>query len=171
MNKKVILGVTFTLSLVFSGLNSSASAITIEPQDNTVNQPVALDDENEAVVTSDEIPTTNCLGSDSENPENCAEIVSDCTEGYVLSVAGTCVTPEEAETMLEEGTADEPLVVCTDESETDCEATDSDPEEVEADGELEDIEPELWPLIISLSSLGATIIFVIIINLFGRKKS
>lgn len=169
MNKKAILGAIFTFGLVFSGLNSRASAIEIQPRTNTVNQPIEMDDNGEPVVTSDEV-TTNCLGSDSENPENCAEVVDDCAEGYVLSVADTCVTPEEAEAMLAEGTADEPLVICADESESDCEATDAEPEEVESDGELEDIEPELWPLIISLSALGATILFVIIINLFGRKK-
>lgn len=170
MNKKVILGAILTFSLVFSGLNSSVFATDIEPR--TVNQPIDLDgeDESTAVTTSDDIPV-NCIGSDSEIPENCAPAATDCAEGLVLSVAGTCVTPEEAENMLEEGTADEPLVVCADESEEDCDTADSAPEEVEDDGELDEIEPELWPLVISLSALGATVVFVIIINLFGRKKS
>lgn len=70
---------------------------------------------------------------------------------------------------FEEGTSGEPEVVCADENESDCQNTTPESEVVEPDGTEEAIEPELWPLIVSLSALGATIVFVIIINLCGRQ--
>ena len=143
MNKKAILGIIFTLSLTFSGLNiSSAFATDTESESESGIMPI----------------------SETEHG------VIDCAPGYVLSTAGTCVTPEEAENILDEGTSGEPEVVCADKTEPGCEDTNSTPGDVNPDGEIEAVEPETWPLIVSLSALGATVVFVIIINLFGRKK-
>lgn len=144
MNKKVIYGTIFTLSLVFGGLN-----FTPAHAEETVTGHIELDDD-----------------VDATSAENTPVATSDDTE----------ITPNEYDTMpiseteLEEGTSGEPEVVCADESEPDCNTSDPTPEIVEEDGETETIDPELWPLILSLSSLGATIILVIIINVFGRKK-
>lgn len=54
------------------------------------------------------------------------------------------------------GTSGEPEVVCADASEPGCED--------------EAVEPETWTLYLSLGALGATVILIIIINLFGRRK-
>lgn len=167
MNKKAVFGGIFTLSLAFGGLNfAPASAVEIQPRNEVVTQPITLDDDVDSDTAEDygAMPVSATTGNAVDN------IVGDCAAGYVLSTAGTCVTPEEAETILENGTADEPLVVCADASEPGCEDTNATPEIVEEDGETEEIEPETWPLVISLAALGATVIFVIIINLFGRKK-
>ena len=167
MNKKAIFGVIFTISLAFCGLNSShVSAVEIQPRGETVTQPIELDDDIDSDAAEDYgvMPISETEGNAVE------DVVGDCAESYVLSVAGTCVTPEEAETILENGTSDEPLVVCADKSEPGCEDNNSAPEIVEEDGNTIEIEPETWPLIVSLSALGATVVFVIIINLFGRQK-
>lgn len=68
---------------------------------------------------------------------------------------------DDLNTVIHEGIADEPEVVCADPTEPGCE-----------DPSIKDEEdPALWPLIVSLSALGATVLIVVIINLFGRKKS
>lgn len=70
---------------------------------------------------------------------------------------------------IDNGLSGEATVVCADENEPGC-----SPEEIEKDqAELEaeeGIEPETWPMILSLSALGVTILFVIIFNLLSRKK-
>lgn len=87
MNKKLFLVAIASLSITFSGLNSlPASAEDIEPR--TVPN---YDDSIET--TSDEEIPTNCLGSDSEIPNNCTEL---------------------SDQEIEDGTSDEPLVVCAD---------------------------------------------------------
>lgn len=167
MNKKAIFGAIFTLSLAFGGLNSSrVSAVEIQPRNEIVTEPIELSDDvdNTSADEPGVMPVSETTSNTVENT------VGDCAQGYVHNIAGVCVTPEEAENMLEEGTSGEPLVVCADESESGCEDTDIAPEIVEEDGETEEIEPEMWPLIVSVSALGATVVFVIIINLFGRKK-
>lgn len=198
MNKKAILGVIFTLSLVFSGLNfSSASAVGTEVSDETVNQPIELSDDvdtSTATPTSEPESTSDTThtefvpglivqhdGEGGENGRIClmeGDIAIPCPaechdengefQPCVYNKETNTYTPYQ--TILDEGTSGEPEVVCADKSEPGCEDTDSNPEEVATDGEEEELEPELWPLILSLSALGATIVFVIIINLFGRKK-
>lgn len=74
------------------------------------------------------------------------------------------------EAELDNGTSGEPEVVCADPNEPGCEDKNSNPDIVDENGDEEELEPETWPLIVSLSTLGATIVFVIIINLFGRQK-
>lgn len=143
MNKKVIYGAIFTLSLVFGGLNFAPAHA------ETVTGHIELDDDIDATSTE------NTPVATSDDPE----VTSD--ESDIMPIS---------ETELEEGTSGEPEVVCADESEPDCNTSDPTPEIVEEDGETEPIDPELWPLILSLSSLGATVILVIIINIFGRKK-
>lgn len=167
MNKKAIFGVIFTLSLAFCGLNSSrVSAVEIQPRSETVTQPIELSDDvdSDSAENYGTMPISETEGAPVDNT------VGDCAQGYVHNTEGICVTPEEAENTLEEGTTDEPLVVCADRSEPGCEETDTNPEIVDEDGETTEIEPETWPLIISLAALGATVVFVIIINLFGRQK-
>lgn len=75
----------------------------------------------------------------------------------------TTDTTEDSElnTVIHEGTSGEPEVVCADPTEPGCEDPSIEEEE----------DPALWPLILSLSALGATVLIVIIINLIGRKKS
>lgn len=64
------------------------------------------------------------------------------------------------DTIDHEGTSGEPEVICADPTEPGCE-----------DAAVEDeIDPELWPLIISLAALGLTVLFVIIFNIIGRKR-
>ncbi len=142
MNKKAFFGAIFTLSLMFCGL-SFTSAYAEE----VVTSPIEFNDNIEA--TSDESGIMPI--SDSSDITTPNDDVSD-------------------QTILEEGTSGEPEVVCADASEPGCEDTNTTPEIVEEDGERTEIEPELWPLILSLSALGITIVFVIIINLCGRKK-
>jgi len=144
MNKKLFLVVMASFVVTFSGLNSlPASAEGIEPR--TVEN---YDDEIEN--TSDEIDvTTNCLGSDSEIPENCTEVV-------------------EEENEVEGGDPDESLVVCADKDEPGCEP-DSEQDVTEESDEEEDTEPVLWPMIISLSALGLAAVIIIVLNLTGPK--
>lgn len=144
MNKKVIYGAIFTLSLVFSGLNFAPAHA-----EETVTGHIEL---------SDDVDTTSAENTPVTTSDN-TEVTSD--ESDIIPIS---------ETELEEGTSGEPEVVCADESEPDCNTSNSTPEVAEEDGETEAIDPELWPLILSLSSLGATVVLVIIINVFGHKK-
>lgn len=197
MNKKAIFGAIFTIStlgLAFSGLNSSrVSAVEVQPRSEVVTEPIELsDDVDEATQTSDTaangstsdfIPglITQHGGEGGENGSLClleGDVAIPCP-AECLDENGkfqACIYDKATnsysfyQNVLEEGTADEPLVVCADSSEPGCEDTNSNPEIVEEDGETEEIEPETWPLIVSLAALGATIVFVIIINLFGRQK-
>lgn len=96
---------------------------------------------------------------------------SDGTQGLTCAYAATdndqlpetyCIEDENGEricnrrdvfqNIIDEGTSGEGEVICATPGEPGC----------------EDSESELWPLILSLSALGATIIFVILINLLGR---
>lgn len=196
MNKKAILGVIFTLGLVFSGLNfASASAIGTEVSNETVNQPIELSDDIDTTTPTSELePAENTTnrefipglivqhgGEGGEDGHTCileGDIAIPCpTECYdengefqpcVYNKETGAYTPYQ--TILDEGTSGEPEVVCADKSEPGCEDSNTTPEEVNENDETTEVEPETWPLIVSLSALGATIVFVIIINLFGRKK-
>lgn len=142
MNKKLFLVAIASLSITFSGLNSlPASAEDIEPR--TVPN---YDDSIET--TSDEEIPTNCLGSDSEIPNNCTELSDQETE---------------------DGTSDEPLVVCADKNEPGCEPESDVAEETEDDPEADAAEPMLWPMIVSLAALGLAAVMIIVLNLTGPK--
>lgn len=69
-------------------------------------------------------------------------------------------TAELEDTINHEGTSGEPEVVCADPTEPGCE-----------DAAVEnEIDPELWPLYLSLAALGLTVIFIIIFNIIGHKR-
>lgn len=163
MNKKVILGTIFTFSLVFSGLNHTTTyALEESISGEGANQPIELNDEIESV--SDESGVMPISETNSTTSADKA-----CAEGYISTPNG-CMTPEEWQNILDNGTSGESEVVCADKTEPGCEDTDTNPEIVDENGDTEELEPELWPLIVSLSALGATVLFVIIINLFGHQK-
>lgn len=163
MNKKVILGTIFTFSLVFSGLNHTTTyALEESISDESANQPIELNDEIEPVSDESGVMPISETNSTTSTDKTCAE-------GYISTPNG-CMTPEEWQNILDNGTSGESEVVCADKTEPGCEDTDTNPEIVDENGDTEELEPELWPLIVSLSALGATVLFVIIINLFGHQK-
>lgn len=161
MNKKVISSLVLTLSLVFCGLNSlNTEAVSIEPVE-------------EGLIT--ELTPGNCVLE--------GDIGIPCpTACYGEDGAfQTCYYNKETgeyqsvplETALEEGLSGEPEVVCADPTEPGCEegpskeVTPGTDDEAELESETEE-EPALWPMVVSLSALGAMVVLVIIINLIGR---
>lgn len=152
MNKTKIL--FFALALSFScGMLRTLPA---NATDETVN--------GEITVTGDEDPSTGNNETYSEDtttittdqPEQTQSTDEDCDE----TTDENCQdTPErydaDLENALDEGLADEPEVICATGDEEGCN---------------DEANSEMWPLYISLGALATTIILVIIINLFGRKK-
>lgn len=141
MNKKILL-----FAIILSGFGLSYNVPVFAEE--VVTEPITLD---ENFDTSDTTETVS-LPSSAETGDSGSAPISNTGED-------TTITPT-SETELEEGTSGEPEVVCASTDEPGCE-----------DAEItEETDPETWPLIVSLSALGATIVIVIIINLFGRKK-
>lgn len=135
-----------------------------------VNLPARAVDEvvnSEIVVSGDEDPTPS--NDTVYYGESEAVTTSETDESHPVDEACTdetsaeCQTtnPEvteneaELENALDEGLADEPEVICATGDEEGCE---------------KEVDPEMWPLYLSLGALAVTVIVVIIINLIGRKK-
>lgn len=143
MNKNLI--VTFVAILALSLSNFFAPHVFADEGDDIVTGTVSdegFDSSEEPTETV--TPETPNTPEDIENPDP-----SDSSEN-----TETDSTLEDD--IIHEGTSGEPEVVCADPNEPGC----SDPA----------VDPELWPLILSLSVLGGTILFVIIINLINRNK-
>lgn len=152
MNKKLIIATISILGL----LSTPVFTLTAHAEEEVITGTVTLDDiTDNATVT--ETPT-------SANPDNTSTETSPCVDenGDLIQDCGIidyASNPDnEFENAIDNGLADEPEVVCADENEPDCNTNDSE------------TEPELWPLIVSVSALGTTVILIFIINLFGRKK-
>lgn len=123
-----------------------------------LSTPTYADDLNTGTVSSDSFDTTTPTDNFSTDSATPSEPSADSTPDTTPEEDNSAADLEN--TIDHEGTSGEPEVVCADPTEPGC----SDPA-VE-----EQIDPELWPLIISLAALGATILFVIIINIISRKK-
>lgn len=189
MNKKAILAIIITLGFAFSGLNHSFTYAE-EVVDGTVNdtftevnttsEPVTTTDapvDDSTAVVTDSTGLIQCTGGEfrsyCSNEYNCytneageqiCEYIPFSTEEYHCEDPdgdgqSTCekidLTENTIENVEENGTSGEGEVICADADEPGCEEVG---------------EPELWPLILSLSALGFCIIFVIVINLASRKK-
>lgn len=169
MNKKIISSLVITLGLVFCGLNSldtQATDIAAPSSEGAVYE--------EGLIT--ELTPGNCVLE--------GDIGIPCpTACYGEDGAfQTCYYNKETgeyqnvplEATLEEGLSGEPEVVCADPTEPGCEespskeVTPDTEDEAELEAETEE-EPAAWPMILSFSALGATVVLVIIINLIGRK--
>lgn len=113
-----------------------------------------------SVCSNELVCETNPDGTESFNCEYAlfSEIEYECGE-YNEAGMRPCRkrTAEEIANIEHNGTSGEAEVICADENETDCRPEDN-------------TEPELWPLILSVSALGFTILFVVIINLGKSKK-
>lgn len=158
MNKKITLAVS-GLGLILASF--SPVAVFAEPaptSDDIITGTVTIDDDiDSATVTDSPAPTDS---PQTQNPSNCLD-----ENGDLLP---NCNADDPAGS-LDEGLSGEPEVVCTDENEPDC----ADPDDSETLNDPEDLETSdaaMWPLILSLSALGATILFVLIINFAARKK-
>ena len=146
MNKK-----TFFISAVAAFSLSILSILPVAAEEintGTVN----ADDESESFA---EVETTSL---EPEDPAAASESSEDC----FTDTDGTIVCTSLTENELEEGTSGEAEVVCADPSEPDCVP--------DGDGAELDEETATWPMVISLAALGATVLFVIIINLIGHRK-
>lgn len=155
MNKKLITLAVSALGLIFASLSPIAAfAEPVPASDDIITGTVTIDDNTDSAAVT-ETPTS----TDTDNPT--ASETSNCLDenGDLLP---NC-SPDDPSGALDEGLADEPEVVCADENEPDC----ADPDDPE---NLETSDPAMWPLILSLSALGGTILFVLIINFATRKK-
>lgn len=118
--------------------------------------------ENEAVPISDDVPVEGVINpeeiDDSNEPTTTIDVDTNVNMPEVDSTTETNTHPDsELENDIDHnGTSGEPEVVCADPNEPGCED--------------EAIDPEMWPLYLSLGALGFTILFVIIINLINRRK-
>ena len=161
MSKKVILGTILGLGLAFCGLNSHlVSAIPAEwartsdvasDEHNYVEgEVVHYTDDNCAIEGDIGIPCpTECFDDDNNFQEGCRYDRE--TNTYIIDDATY-------EDIIHEGTSGEPEVICASTDEPGCE-------------DIEDgSEPALWPMIVSLSAIGAAFILIMIINLSHRKK-
>lgn len=145
MNKKTIISI-ITLSLcVCLGATKIASAEEgIMPVSETEGAPISDDAPVEGVIDLDSIDDS------AEEPTTIID-----TETVTTGI------DSESESELENnidhvGTSGEAEVVCASADEPGCED--------------ETVDPEMWPLYISLGALGATVLLVLIINLIGHRK-
>ncbi len=195
MNKKlnILFGFAFSFALstllvlptfAESNISPSVSHGTISEIPNYDDDIMPISEDDEVTPINDESAPNNttedtttyieCRGNN-ERSYCSNEYVcfpnSDGTQGLTCAYAATnndqlpetyCIEDENGEricgrhdvfqNIIDEGTSGEGEVICATPGEPGCEDSDS----------------ELWPLILSLSALGATILFVIIINLFGH---
>lgn len=158
MNKKIALSVS-SLGLILASL--SPVAVFAEPvptSDNIITGTVTIDDDIDSTTVTDSPVSTD--SSQTQTTSNCLDENGDLLPNCNI---------DDFEGATDEGLADEPEVVCADENEPDC-ADPDDPETLNDPEDLETSDAAMWPLILSLSALGATILFVLIINLATRKK-
>lgn len=159
MNKKLITLAISGLGLIFAGFApTTVFAEPVPANDEVITGTVTIDDTTDSAAIT-EAPVSPEDPAPSETP--------DCLDenGDLLP---NC-NPDGPPGTLDEGLADEPEVVCSDEDEPDC-ADPDDPETLNNPEDPETSDPALWPLILSLSVLGGTILFVLIINFAARKK-
>lgn len=145
MNKKTIIFI-ITLSLCFClGVTKIASAEEgIMPVSETEGAPISDGTSVEGEINLDDI--------DDSGEEPTAII-----DAEAVTTDADSKSESELENNIDHnGTSGEALVVCASADEPGC--TD------------EAVDPEMWPLYISLGALGATILLVIIINLIGHQK-
>lgn len=150
MNKKIVFSLIVALGLgVF--LTSPASAEEgIMPISETETTPTSDNAPVEGVINPEEI-------DDSNEPATIINVDTDVNMPEVDPNTNADINPDsELEDLEHNGTSGEPEVVCADPNEPGCE----DPA----------VDPEMWPLYLSLGALGFTILFVIIINLINRRK-
>ncbi len=161
MNKKIFTLAILSLSIAgFCALPVQAEEITTAPIDadaidaGTTETPTPETPSRPSQTTSGDTPTTPS--------ENTTDDASDTlTTEPITNCAPDDLTCIDENTVIHEGTAGEPEVVCADPTEPGCE----DPEIAAAE------DPELWPLIVSLAALGITLVVILALNLFRRKKS
>lgn len=153
MNKKIIFSsiIAFTLSVSLT-FNSAAHAEEgIMPISDTSETPI------EGTVSPDDVDSINPINPNetpiAPEPDNTTEPTEPEPESPDYTDPSDSELDEDA---IHNGTSGEPEVVCADPNEPGCED--------------EALDPEIWPLILSLSALGMTIIFIIIINLIGHRK-
>lgn len=132
----------------------------------------------EPVVTSDE--PTNCIGSPDMNCTNPTETpvseiaepsdepMTDCIGGENDNPPTDCAAPiQDPNEILSEDEC-EPGQDCKEIITEECTGDNQGDEECITDEET--VEPEQWPMYVSLSALGAAVIIFIALNLFGGKK-
>ena len=147
MNKKIFLVAFASLSIIFGGINSlQASAWEIQPR--TIEGDDANDNYDDIVEPHNDI---------NDDLAPCDNTLEDCPAGI----------DEE----LENGTSDEPLVVCADKNEPDClPNSDETKEDVEdTDNDLTVRKPAVWPMIVSFSALGVAAVAIVVLNITGPK--
>lgn len=167
--------VSLTVGIMAFGLffaSQSQAVYAAECPDGTI-----VDDLNSCLIQNDptveqEAPTET-PGSTPESPDASGEITEpnedslepiECTGSEWHSYCAN-------EYRCEENEAGEQVCAYVTESTSDeNNAPDQAEEEIEEEIEIS-TEPELWPMIVSASALGFTLLFIIIINLAGRKKS
>lgn len=118
-----------------------------------------------------------------------AHAVYYCPDGETVETLDACPTPQNETpaadgvvTMPDSDNGVMPISECDSESGANCDEADgsiaqpdkpiSDDETDDDEAELEEeaTEPEMWPVYVSLGTLGASFLLIIIINLIGRKS-
>lgn len=143
MNKKTIVSIItlgFCLSL---GLATDVSA-------EEGIMPISDDAPIEGVINVEDIDDS------ADEPTTIIDTETVTTDTSADSDSNSGSDSELENNIIHEGTSGEAEVVCASTDEPGCED--------------EAIDPEMWPLYISLGALGATILLVIIINLIGHRK-
>ncbi len=170
MNKKIIFGAILTL-----GLALFAPATPTFAEDYGV-MPLTNDNEAENTTnTTDTINIIECSGNEfysycsnefkcelnAAGEEICAYVPFSeekyrCNEIENMPGQRLCWRLDNmVENVIDEGTSGEAEVVCADPDEPGCK---------------EETEVPLWPCIISISAIVATLAVIVVLNLFGRKK-
>lgn len=149
MNKKTIVSIiTLSLCFCFGLAETTLAEEGIMPISETEGAPVSDNAPIEGVINVEDI--------DSGNEEPTESITTDTVTSWNDGEAGPETDAELENDILHNGTSGEAEVVCASTDEPGCED--------------EAIDPEMWPLYLSLGALGVTILLVIIINLIGRHK-
>jgi hypothetical protein len=156
MNKHKALFVALAFSFAYSAL----ATLPVGAVNEAVNGAITVTGDEDPSTGNGEVYTDGEATPISETEGNAIEETQPIDDDCIDSTDEDCQSrPEtydtELENALDEGLANEPEVICATGDEPGCE---------------DDTNTEMWPLYISLGALGATIILVIIINLFGRKK-
>lgn len=151
MHKKIV---SLTILAAVTALSFAGTAWAEELSTGEVVVDAINDVEPTAVVTSDQ---PDAPAQDTEPAAVPTQEIMDAVDE--CNTTGNC---EDLENIEHAGTSGEAEVVCANDEEEDCEIDETE--------EIEEVVEETWPLIVSLSALGATVVIVILLNLLGKRK-
>ncbi len=147
---------------VFSALACCLALVSpaIAESDSETNTTI-VEEYDDSTTTSEPVVTSDDAPSDADTTETPNTQNQKC----ITNTDGSVICTDLAENELDNGTSGEAEVVCADENEPGC----SQPETTAI--EDAEVEPEIWPMILSLSALGITVVCIVVFNIIGHKKA